>query len=383
MKLPSAEMEQRFWEDTRTVSSFTGVDIVAAGYVLLGNLGLLRPIKEATQTLMPVTWHVHVVVAVNIVAAVATLALILAKGKFYRRHRHAIVIANRLLRVACMVMLAVCATPAKHALLGWRVAWVPDPLQQSEAAVAVLTLTRPLFLTALVTLGLSDWVFPAARWLPMQFVTVALACLGTYRFQPCQLANDPHSVMILQSTCRAVTWLQHMLLGLVVGQQLMPLNAPSGAGGDACSDVFTAARALGMYTQAVYCLLVAGATHLPFEWRLKARWVQQHYGMRLVYRPLRHKQRKDGATSRGWLLPLTLVPVVLWGLWLVCLRLAALLPHEPCATCAGTGSCPSLAPCDGLLCVDPGAAAAILLFLQMAAICAFKVFVSRSIYALV
>lgn len=184
----------------------------------------------------------------------------------------------------------------------------------------------------------------------MQFVTAALACLGTFRYQPCQLANDPHSAMILQGTCRAVTWLQHTLLGLVVGQHLTPLTRPSGAASDGCSDLYTAARALGFYTQAVYCLLVAGVIHLAFQWRLKSSWVRQHQCRRLVYRPVRwarSQQAKDGTCCRPpwWLLPVTLVPVVLWGMWLACLRLAMLLPHEPCATCADTGSCPSLAPC--------------------------------------
>lgn len=43
----------------------------------------------------------------------------------------------------------------------------------------------------------------------------------------------------------------------------------------------------------------------------------------------------------------------------------------------------SVLPADGLLCVDPGAAAAILLFLQMLALCVFKVCVSHTIVALV
>ena len=172
--------------------------------------------------------------------------------------------------------------------------------------------------------------------------------------QPCRLAADYSSALLLQPACRGISTLHHVMISAMWGPALLPKGGPSSSAQDlaACSSMTSSAHMLMLYTQLLYGLLLPAAGFCSLEWRLKASYVYNQLGKQLVYgpwgwprsvpRPATFASRLQ--TSVSWLLFIIGSVAAVWcaSMWLL-----HRLPMVQCETCADKGTCLEVVPCQG------------------------------------
>jgi hypothetical protein len=192
--------------------------------------------------------------------------------------------------------------------------------------------------------------------------------------QPCALASDAGSALLLQPTCEAIVQMHLVATGSVMGPSFLQGVSASAS----CGDMLSSAKTLVLYAHAIHGLLVPLAGFLYLEWRLKAAWAREMTGKRLAYgvtsrvqwpQPGQQRGLHSSSTSsssgsgssgsgggsgcdalgRGRMRlgsSLLLLPLLLLGLlWAATVALAPALPDAECSTCQDLGTCQPTLPC--------------------------------------
>lgn len=188
--------------------------------------------------------------------------------------------------------------------------------------------------------------------------------------QPCRMAADPSSALLLEPTCQAVSDWNHYIAASILGPMLLWLTSGSSTtNAAACKGMAMAAKTLGWYTHASYGVLLLAAGFCALEWRLKARWVREKLGKQLVYGPLgwpRSECQLSTFASHlqhglNWILVTAAGLGLLWVIftWLVPLMPPSFGGIVLCGgrTCVDKGTCRSVAcgECRQLACAGVAA----------------------------
>jgi hypothetical protein len=172
-----------------------------------------------------------------------------------------------------------------------------------------------------------------------------VCCVLVCCLQPCQMAGEANSALLLQPTCQAVSdWHSYIAASFLGPMWLGLFGDRTLTNPAACSSMVLAATTLAWYVQAVAGVLVPAAGFCALEWRLKAEWVRQKLGMQLGYGPLgwprsQHQPRTVASAVQSvtsWVM----VVAAGFGLaWVALTWLTPLLPQMACETCADSGTC--------------------------------------------
>lgn len=201
------------------------------------------------------------------------------------------------------------------------------------------------FIIACLSLTVSQQLSHAVPSSADLYVSVLHLCLF---LQPCRMAADPSSALLLQPACQAVSDWHHYIASSIFGPMLLWLTSDSSiTNAAACSSMAMAAKTLGWYAQASYGVLMPMAGFCTLEWRLKARYVREKLGKQLVYGPFgwprSEHEPSTFASYMQYCLSWTLVSAAALGLlWVGLTWLVPLLPLMPCQTCADKRTCQSV-----------------------------------------